>query len=224
MKMKNKFLIVISIFSVAMLLAACGNTNNNSEQQDSNKAEMKTNSSVTPVTGSFTDSRDGKTYKTVVIGTQTWMAENLAYKVKSGCWARNNDVTNVTYGYLYNWETAKTVCPKGWHLPTNAEWTTLTTYLGGENVAGGKLKETGTTHWQSPNTGATNESGFTALPGGCRDSRGTFYNLGSSGLWWCSTESMSGGAWTYGLEYNSSSVFSHDYKSSGLSVRCVRDK
>ena len=89
------------------------------------------------------------------------MAENLNYKSGSD-FADKPEV----YGRLYSWEVAQRVCPTGWHLPTDAEWTTLTDYLGGKNVAGGKLKETGTEHWFSPNTGATNESGFTALPGG----------------------------------------------------------
>ncbi len=110
-------------------------------------------------TGSFTDSRDGKVYKTVKIGTQTWMAENLAFKTESGCWAYDNDESNVAkYGRFYNWETSKKVCPAGWHLPSDKEWKTLTDFLGGENVAGGKMKSK--TDWNDPNTGATNKSGF----------------------------------------------------------------
>ncbi len=157
------------------------------------------------VSGTFTDSRDGKTYKTVKIGTQTWMAENLAYKASSGCSAYNNDQNNVaTYGYLYTWEAAKTVCPAGWHLPTDAEWTTLTDYLynfstlGGEDVAGGKMKEAGTTHWASPNTGATNSSGFTALPAG-GSSDGTIGYLGADAHFWSATEYSAAGAWGRGL-------------------------
>jgi len=115
----------------------------------------------------FRDNRDGKVYKTVQIGNQVWMAENLAYKLNSGCWAYDNNLANVkTYGYLYNWETAKNVCPAGWHLPTDAEWTSLVDYLGGKSVAGGKMKEKGTSHWHSPNISATNESGFHVLPAG----------------------------------------------------------
>ncbi|HOR61199.1 MAG TPA: FISUMP domain-containing protein [Bacteroidales bacterium] len=138
---------------------------------------------------SFTDPRDNNTYRTVQIGNQIWMAENLKYLpsvVGPGTGSKTNPYyyvydyvgTNVdaakqsaiytTYGVLYNWEAAKTACPTGWHLPSDAEWTILTNYLGGEAVAGGKLKETGTTHWNSPNEGATNETDFTALPGGNR--------------------------------------------------------
>jgi len=183
-------------------------------------------SSFAQVKGLFTDSRDGKIYKTVTIGTQTWMAENLAYKASSGCWAYNDSVSYVaTYGYLYNWETAKTVCHTGWHLPTEAEWTTLTNYLGGDSVAGGKLKEIGTTHWTSPNTGSTNSSGFTALPGGYRGGDGAFYSIGGNSSWWSSTEDVpeeEGRAW-YKSMY--SSVYSESSKEDyGFSVRCIRDK
>src|SRR5574344_137160 len=115
-----------------------------------------------------------------------------------------------TYGVLYNWTAAMNgeassttnpsgiqgVCPAGWHLPSDAEWTELTDYLGGASVAGGKLKETGTTHWDSPNTGATNETGFTALPGGYRTNLGFFNNIGYHGNWWSATESGATNAWT----------------------------
>src|SRR5690554_1847166 len=135
--------------------------------------------------GTFIDSRDGNEYNWVQIGDQVWMVENLKYLpsvVGPGTGSQTTphyyvygyDGTNVadakatdnyaTYGVLYNWTTAMNACPDGWHLPSDAEWTELTDYLGGESVAGGKLKETGTTHWASPNTGATNETGFTALP------------------------------------------------------------
>jgi uncharacterized protein (TIGR02145 family) len=103
--------------------------------------------SMAQVAGTFKDSRDGKTYKTVKIGTQTWMANNLAFKASSGCCAYDNNKSNAAiYGYLYSWETAKNVCPTGWHLPSMAEWTTLIDYEGGE-TAGNKLKEAGSKHW-----------------------------------------------------------------------------
>lgn len=154
------------------------------------------------------------------------MAENLAYKASSGCWAYHDSISYVAkYGYLYNWETAKTVCPTGWHLPTDAEWTTLTTYLGYESVAGDKLKETGTIHWQSPNTGATNETGFSALPGGNRGNDGTFGSVGNFGHWWSSTESNTGFAWGRSMFYRYSSMDRHSSsKVGGSSVRCLRDK
>ena len=113
---------------------------------------------------------------------------------KAYCYYNNSDANKDTYGALYTYAaatngdndgTTQGVCPTGWHLPGDAEWTELTDYIGGTSVAGGKMKETGTTHWNSPNTGATNESGFTALPGGRRDSsNGAFSNVGYYGYWW----------------------------------------
>lgn len=177
-------------------------------------------------TGTFTDTRDGKVYKTVKIGEQDWMAENLAYKPTSGnYWAFDDEADNIAvYGYLYDWETAKKVCPTGWHLPSDAEWTELTDYLGGESVAGGKLKEIGTTHWNSPNTGATNETAFTALPGGYRYGDGTFYDIGYYGNWWSATEGNATIAWYRSMSGSSSGVGRYYYyKELGFSVRCVRD-
>src|SRR5574344_2306835 len=139
-----------------------------------------------------------------------------------------------TYGVLDNWTAAmdgeassttnpsgiQGVCPAGWHLPSDAEWTELTDYLGGASVAGGKLKETGTTHWASPNTGATNETGFTALPGGYRNNDGSFYDNGGSGNWWSATESGATNAWTRYMGYNGGSVGrGYNGKELGFSVR-----
>jgi len=190
---------------------------------------------------------DGNIYKTVTIGTQTWFAENLKttkymdntviplvtdnniwsnLTTPGYCWY-NNDATNKsTYGALYNWYTVNTgkLCPSGWRVPSDADWTILTTYLGGEGVAGVKLKETGTSHWTSPNTSATNTTGFTAVPGGFRNDFGTFLYLGSHGGWGSSTEDSTTGAWCRGMGYNYNSVnriFS--YKKDGLSVRCMRN-
>src|SRR5690554_323226 len=143
-----------------------------------------------------------------------------------------------TYGVLYNWPAAMNgaassttnpsgvqgVCPDGWHLPSDAEWTELTDYLGGASVAGGKLKETGTTHWNSPNTGATNETGFTALPGGYRDGDGAFDFVGDRGYWWSATESNADSAGTRFMYYYYSYVYRNYYdKELGFSVRCLRD-
>lgn len=167
---------------------------------------------------------DGNVYKTVIIGKHEWMAENLAYKTTKGCWAFNNDTSNLkTYGYLYNWEAANKACPSGWHLPSDAEWTELIIYCGGEKLAGVKLKEKGTKHWSRPNSCATNETGFTALPGGDR-SHGSFNLLTSDGYWWSSTESDSNSAWYRQMNNNGCNVnrFSHD-KEIGFSVRCVKD-
>ena len=116
------------------------------------------------------------------------------------------------------------VCPLGWHLPSISECIELTNYLN-ETTAGGKLKETGTTHWNSPNTGATNEIGFTALPGGYRTEFNTFEEIGNSGLWWCSYDYDTFFAFFQVIHYNSSkSARSIYHKQSGFSVRCVKDE
>jgi uncharacterized protein (TIGR02145 family) len=175
--------------------------------------------------GTFTDTRDGKSYKTIRIGNQTWLAENLAYNLGSGCWAYDYNETNVAaYGYLYTWEAAKIAVPAGWHLPTDEEWTALTDFLGGAAIAGGKMKEAGTLHWLSPNTGADNSSGFTALPGGFRNSAGAFYYLFEGGNWWSATESTSSNAYNRYLgRSNGEAGRSSENKAIGQSVRCVKD-
>ena len=193
---------------------------------------------------------DGNSYDTVIIGTQVWMVENLkTTKYNDGTsiplvtadatWANlttpgycfyNNDAAanKATYGALYNWYTVNTgkLCPTGWHVPADAEWTTLTNFLGGENAAGGKLKETGTTHWVTPNSGATNSSGFTALPAGYRQEAGSFSNINDDDFWWSTTTSTSQitKAWSRGVNYNYPYVYNDFYlKYFGYSVRCLRD-
>jgi len=173
----------------------------------------------------FTDPRDGKVYKTIHIGKQVWMSENLAYKVSSGCWAYDNNENNAKkFGYLYVWETAKTVCPGGWHLPSDGEWAKLTDFLGGGKIAGSKLKESSILNWHSSNNKATNVSGFKALPGGSRNENSTFENLGKYGNWWSSTENSTTDAWERGMMYDYSGVARNGYpKQFGFSVRCLRD-
>jgi uncharacterized protein (TIGR02145 family)/uncharacterized repeat protein (TIGR02543 family) len=145
---------------------------------------------ITPPSGStFPDSRDGKTYKKVVIGTQTWMAENLNYDA-SGSVCYDNDPANCTkYGRLYNWATALTACPSGYHLPSDAEWTTLTDFVGGSSTAGTALKST--SGWNSYVNG-TDEYGFSALPGGGNfwvdDGFRSFEFADRMGFWWSATE------------------------------------
>ncbi|MBL7124087.1 MAG: fibrobacter succinogenes major paralogous domain-containing protein, partial [Actinobacteria bacterium] len=191
---------------------------------------------------------DGNVYHTVTIGTQVWMVENLKVthyrngdpipnvtdgtqweSLKTGAYCSyNNDVNNaITYGSLYNWyavNDSRNIAPEGWHVPTNAEWETLEMYLGG-SVASGKMKETGITHWNSPNTGATNESGFTALPGGYRDYYGPFYLIGYDGFWWSATKSSDPYTWHRLLSYDSSSIGRYGSFSGelGCSIRCLRD-
>jgi uncharacterized protein (TIGR02145 family) len=172
--------------------------------------------------GRYTDNRDGKTYKTVKIGEQRWMAENLAYKTGGGCWAYDNDESNVAkYGYLYTWETANKVCPPGWHLPSADEWRTLTALLGGDDIAGDKLKEAGTAHWRGPNSEATNEKGFTALPGGGHNSDGTFFNIGNYGYWWTTSKDYTNAGYYRYMHYYYSNVGDTWSKSAGFSVRCL---
>jgi len=195
----------------------------------------------------ITDVRDGKIYNTVLIGAQCWMAQNLniGTKINSSWEQTDNQVIEKycyndlesncdIYGGLYQWNEAmqyvttagvQGICPAGWHLPTDAEWTVLTTFLGGESVAGGEMKETGTTHWSSPNTGATNSSGFTALPGGYRNYDGTFGDLTYYAYFWSSSESSSSYAWNRLLYYDSAYVgwSSSRDKAYGFSGRCLRD-
>jgi len=195
----------------------------------------------------FIDARDGAIYNWVKIGEQVWMAENLnATKYNDGaaipnvtdkttwealtsgayCWNNNDAGNGATYGVLYNWYAVRTskLCPVGWHVPTDAEWMSLSDYLGGLDVAGVKMKEAGTAHWHTPNIVAHNQSGFKGLPGGYRGSSGTFYDVGSLGLWWSSTELSITGAWFRGLHYNKVSMYrNYSGKYAGFSVRCVRD-
>ena len=177
------------------------------------------------VPANFTDARDSKQYKSVKIGTQTWMAENLAFKAGSGCYAYGNDEKNVkSYGYMYTWETSRKVCPAGWHLPSSDEWTTMLTFLGGKSVAGDKIKEAGTEHWQKPVSPSTNVSGFTALPGGYRNESGEYYVLGYNGWWWCSNEEEKERAYHILIFGHVKDVtISYINKIDGFSVRCVKD-
>ncbi len=190
---------------------------------------------------------EGNIYYITTIGTQTWMKENLkTTKYNNGtaiplvtvgfrwyslttpgyCWYNNDTANKATYGALYNWFTVKSgrLCPSGWHVPSDAEWTSLTMYLGGDSVAVCRLKEIGLIHWQSPNSGANNESGFTALPGGCRDYDGSFYDIGNYGYWWSSTEFITGGAWSRYMGYDGSGGYRYGrFEQDGFSVRCIKD-
>lgn len=201
---------------------------------------------------------DGNVYKTLKIGSQIWMVENLKAKhyrngepipevtitewvgLKYGAYCKyNNDESNVeTYGLLYNWYAvvdSQNLAPQGWHVPTDDEWKELEIYLGvNQNELnhrgwrgvdeGGKLKEKGTSHWFSPNTGASNISGFTALPSGSRGISGSFGAMMSYGYFWSSTESASYLAWFRSLGFDTSSILRFDgNKPNGISVRCIKD-
>jgi uncharacterized protein (TIGR02145 family) len=172
----------------------------------------------------LTDPRDGQVYPTVQIGSQCWLQKNMNYETGNS-WCYDNNTSNCsTYGRLYDWSTALGACPSGWHLPSDDEWTALTTFLGGASVAGGKMKEAGYAHWNTPNTGATNESGFTALPGGYLYSNVSFHYLGDYAFFWSSTEYSSTYAWYRLLYYNNDGVnWVDDIKTTGYSVRCLKD-
>ena len=191
---------------------------------------------------------DGNIYHAVTIGPHVWMVENLKttrYNDGSAipldtnggtwgglttgayCWYNNDSASNKnTYGALYNWYAvnAGNLAPAGWHVATDTEWTTLTTFLGGASVAGGALKSTGTTYWQSPNTGATNSSGFSALPGGLRNPNGAFSFIGSGGYWWSATADIGTDAWSNYLYYNTANIGpGGSDEAYGMSLRCVRN-
>lgn len=175
--------------------------------------------------GTFTDTRDGKTYKTMVAGTQTWFAENLAFKADSGCWAYDNKKANIaTYGYLYNWQSAKMSCPTGWRLPVDNDWKILSNFLGGDSIAGYALKESGTSHWDSTNVRVTNSSGFTALPGGCSSAGKAFFGIRKFGFWWSSTylDAHYGGRFMLTGTSGETNIDGSD-DSMGFSVRCLKD-
>jgi uncharacterized protein (TIGR02145 family) len=197
--------------------------------------------------------QEGNVYKTIVIGTQEWMAENLNTSIyrngeaiptnldnatwqstTSGAWAYyNNDASYACpYGKLYNWYAcldARQLCPVGWHVPTDAEWSVLTSYLGDEGVAGGKMKTTGTSEaatglWYSPNQSATNSSGFSGAPGGYRDLNGDYLIIGYLGYFWSSSEIDSDLAWFRNLLYDFGVASRpNGHKRLGFSVRCLRD-
>jgi uncharacterized protein (TIGR02145 family) len=186
---------------------------------------------------------DGNVYHSVIIGSQTWMTENLKVThflngepipniTDSVTWCDlstgsaycdyYNDANNSTvYGRLYNMHAIydqKRIAPNGWHVAMYSDWNELINYLGGDQVAGGKLKEQGTSHWNSPNAGATNETGFSALPGGMRSS-GSFIEVKSVARWWCEGTVMS-------IFYNSTDghIFNGEFEfTEGMSVRCVKD-
>ena len=201
---------------------------------------------TTPLAGSTVTDFDGNVYNTVLIGTQTWITENLktthlndgtaitnatadaswtALVVPGYVWYNNDNVTYADYGILYNWSSVNTgtLCPAGWHVPSNTEWSTLSTFLGGNMVAGGKLKETGTAHWSMPNTDATNEVGFTALPGGFRASVGQFMDITMAGYWWTSSMISVDPADVI-INYGTGELMiSQGISGMGHSVRCLLD-
>jgi uncharacterized protein (TIGR02145 family) len=219
----------ISVLAVIILFAAC-----------------KKNSTPAPIPPLI--DIDGNSYDTVKIGSQFWMKQNLttshyrngdlipevtgdlpwvSLTTGAWCWYSNDPASfATTYGKLYNWfavNDPRGLAPLGWHIPSDAEWTTLTTSLGGASVAGGTMKEAGLLHWVSPNFQATNSSRFTGLPGGMRRGDSLSNSIGSIGDWWSSTE-YGTNAWSYYLYYSSAELYrDYNFKTPGISVRCVKD-
>jgi uncharacterized protein (TIGR02145 family) len=224
--MRNVFLVVIVV-----LMVGCS--------KDSAETPPTNISTITDI--------DGNVYETIVIGNQTWMKTNLNVsnykdgtpipevtdpvewaKLTTGAWCYYDyDSSNgEVYGKLYNWYAVidkRGLAPTGTSIPTDAEWTTLTSFIGSE--AGGKMKETEPSNWTSPNSKATNSSGFTGIPGGYIISNGTFHFLGDYGYWWSSTSNVDDVtmAWNRSLNYNSGiACRSYDTKKYGFSVRCIK--
>lgn len=200
--------------------------------------------------GETVEDIDGNTYQSVIIGAQTWMAENLktshyndgtpipyvtdysAWKnltTPAFCWCNNEFAYKDIYGAQYNFYTVtdnNKLCPSGWHIPSDSEWTDLVNFLGGNEIAGGKMKEVGTSHWVEPNYGATNESGFNGLPSGTLGGDGTNQNVGYFCFFWSSSvdPNMANGGWIYGLyRYSESIGRMGAYSWGGMSVRCIKD-
>ena len=216
----------ISIFLIAVVLVGC-------------KKENSSNT-VTDI--------DGNVYQTVTIGTQIWMKENLKVtKYRNGaaipnitdgttwsslttgayCDYSNTPANSAIYGKLYNWYTvsdSRNLAPAGWHVPTAGEWNILVTFLGGNAFAGGKLRETGTTHWLSPNTTATNESGFTGLGTGYRKPDGGYISFNFNTYFWTSTAFDAIQSYDFGFFHLDIVAYQYeDDKTTGFPVRCIKD-
>ncbi len=244
--------IIYTILSIT-ILTACKKESNN---PTTNPTPTATENTIKDV--------DGNIYKTIKIGAQTWMAENLKVTkyndgtniellLDSVAWSKtlkgayteyNGDITNaLKYGYLYNYYTVSSqkICPTGWHVPTIKECDTLVAFLGGDSISGIKLIETGKTNWNGVVTEVTNETGFTALPGGTRYGNGRYKDIGDAGLWWNSDPlSIQHGGYYFGLlkniEYvtkykktiifmgtgNSKTDDNYAYRN-GMSIRCIKD-
>jgi uncharacterized protein (TIGR02145 family) len=242
--LKTNLIQSILIIGMLSLLLNCSKEENDT---GNNIAAPIFNSSLTY--GTLTD-QEGNTYKTITIGSQIWMAENLrTTKFNDGtpiplvtdrtAWSKlwtpayswcDNDQAKYekNYGAIYNWHTVNTgkLSPTGWHVPSAEEWNVLINYLGGDAYAGNKLKEVDTTHWGEYNKYATNSSGFTALPAGFRDDNGSFYNINYEGTWWSSSKHATDTLDAY--YYMMNSVYSgvnkiSRFKKGGHSVRCIKD-
>lgn len=242
MKKKNKMRIYLLIINTILIILSCS-----CKKDDNNPTNGKTTAIFNPdlTYGTMAD-QDGNIYKTIKIGDLTWMAENLRVttyndgspiseiiendkwnSLTTGAYCNynntNNIVTIATYGRLYNWYAVITgkLAPKGWHIPTKNDWTYLKNYLAGLDS---KLRETGTTHWEFSSNEVLNQTGFTALPGSCRELDGSFGTIGRIGFWWSCTEYDNSSAWFRGMPLNLA-VLNEGIgpKGAGFSVRCIKD-
>jgi len=237
MSKRNRF----SILAILIFTQACTIHSQNSSSGVHAPSTPVTDTTKISPSGStahqfFTDPRDGQPYKTISFknaqtGTAiTWMAQNLNYKTAGSYAYYEKERNRAVYGLLYTWEAAKKACPKGWHLPTDEEWSMLVNQFGGKEKAAKALKSTD--GWQDAGNG-TNSSGFNALPGGLRKPDGSYNNVGGLGFWWTSTLTRNTGtAWEWNMHFgpplyinsNAYKVFRFDANVSGaLSVRCVKD-
>jgi uncharacterized protein (TIGR02145 family) len=248
----KKLLLALTLISVSVACKKETSTTNSNTNGITNDTTKTTNQ---PTSGFGPNIKDieSNTYKTVYIGTQQWMAENLKVSkyndgtqlpnvtdseqwsnLTSGAWTfyNNNATNNVKYGKLYNWYTVnkstngnKNICPSGWHVPSYDEWSQLINYLGGMNVAGGKMKEMGTSSWKNPNNEASNISLFNGLPGGLRTEGGSYDDISDNGIWWSSTQDPEfNQPILVELSYiNSKTNLGSSSKNCGFSVRCLKD-
>jgi len=241
------------ILFAGMILIGCQKDDESGNNNNDNISCAQFNPNLTY--GTLTDI-EGNTYKTIQIGTQTWMAENLRVgKYRDGtlipnvtdniqwanntagawCYYNNDANNNIAFGKLYNFyavNNSKNICPSGWHIPTDEDWNNLVKFLdpsfaliGYQSIiAGGNMKSDCPKLWQSPNTNANNTSGFSGLPGGARNTDGSFVSLGLGGSWWSSTQPVNDYAWFRLVFNNNGSVLRGSVlASAGYSVRCIKD-
>jgi uncharacterized protein (TIGR02145 family) len=226
--MFNRRLMAALLLAVAVFGAVCLSGCAKKLRQEAAPAPAAVTPEALPeVSVTFTDARDGKTYRVVNMPDgKTWMAENLNYAPEEGeSWCYKDDEANCEkYGRLYRWETAVEACPAGWHLSSREEWDALVTYAG-DDVAGTKLKSAaGWIEDDDVNGNGTDDFGFSALPGGDRYSDGSFNNAGSTGDWWTATVDDASRAYGRGMDYGDDNVDEYNiYKEYGFSVRCVGD-
>ncbi len=244
--LKNNFINYSAVLTVFFLLFFCMCHKNEEPINDDNDDDNNNNIGC----GTVTDG-DGNVYNTIIIGDQCWMQTNLkTAKYMNGDliesttpdtleiigesepkyqWVFESNTNYLSaYGRLYTWHAitdTRGVCPAGWHIPSDTEWTTLINLMGGDSAAGIKLKEAGTSHWYAPNAFTTNESGFTALPGGYRTQDGMFRGILFRGMWWSATESnIPSNAYDRQLDNNSVNVSrGNNHKNTGSAIRCVKD-